>query len=130
MTTLQNPLATAGARTADPERRRRAPRYRCSAGIRLAWTSSFDQYIMGECVDVSRTGLRILISQPIPDRTCVSFKSDALALAGSGTVRFSRRHKGRYLVGLDFAGGLAWRPSQALDCPASRLPPLLSEAPT
>jgi hypothetical protein len=69
------------------ERRRRAVRYPCSGAIRLAWTSNFDKYAMGECVDISRTGLRMLISDPIPVRTSVCFKADCLAFGGSGTVR-------------------------------------------
>ena len=92
------------------ERRRRAVRYPCSGAIRLAWTSNFDKYAMGECVDISRTGLRMLISDPIPLRTSVCFKADCLAFGGSGTVRFCKRLKGRYVVGLDFSGGLTWRP--------------------
>src|ERR1022692_811498 len=107
------------------ERRRRAVRYPCSGAIRLAWTSNFDKYAMGECVDISRTGLRMLISDPIPVRTSVCFKADCLAFGGSGTVRFCKRLKGRrricpsifckrlkgrYVVGLDFSGGLTWRP--------------------
>jgi len=92
------------------ERRRRAVRYPCSGAIRLAWTSNFDKYAMGECVDISRTGLRMLISDPIPVRTNVCFKADCLAFGGSGTVRFCKRLKGRYVVGLDFSGGLTWRP--------------------
>jgi hypothetical protein len=89
--------------------RRRAIRYQCSADVRLAWTSNFDTYLAGKCVDISRTGFRILIAHPIPDRTCVSFKSDSLALAGSATVRFCKRQTGKYVIGLNFEGGVAWR---------------------
>jgi hypothetical protein len=90
------------------EKRRRSPRYPASAVMRVAWTNNFDKYAMGECVDISRTGVRLLISDPIPVRTRVSFKSDFLALSGSGTVRHYRRQNGKYMVGLEFAGGLKW----------------------
>ncbi len=90
------------------EKRRRSPRYPASAAIRLAWTSNFDKYAMGVCVDVSRTGVQLLISDPIPVRTRVCFKSDSLALSGSGTVRHYKRQNGKYVVGLEFAGGLKW----------------------
>jgi hypothetical protein len=53
----------------------------------------------------------MLISDPIPLRTSVCFKADCLAFGGSGTVRFCKRLKGRYVVGLDFSGGLTWRPT-------------------
>jgi hypothetical protein len=93
-----------------PERRRRAVRYPCSSAIRFAWTSNFDRYAIGDCVDISRNGLRMLSSEPIPVRTKVCFKSDSWAFGGSGTVRFCRMHKGKYVIGLDFAGGLTWQP--------------------
>ena len=90
------------------EKRRRSPRYPASAAIRLDWTSNFDKYAMGVCVDISRTGVRLLLSDPIPVRTTVCFKSDSLALSGSGTVRHYKRQNGKYMVGLEFGGGLKW----------------------
>lgn len=90
------------------EKRRRSPRHPTSAAIRLAWTSNFDKYAMGVCVDISRTGVRLVTSDPIPFRTTVSFKSEALALSGSGTVRHYKRQNGKYVIGLEFGGGLKW----------------------
>lgn len=63
---------------------------------------------MGVCMDISRTGVRLLISDPIPVQTTVSFKADSLALSGSGTVRHYKRQNGKYVVGLEFGGGLKW----------------------
>ncbi len=107
---LPGPIASPASVEVKDERRRRASRSECSVAIRLGWTSTFDKYAMGACVDISRTGLRMLISDPIPVGTKVSFKSDCLALGGSGTVRFCKRQTGKYMIGLDFAGGLQWRP--------------------
>jgi hypothetical protein len=90
------------------ERRRRAVRYPCSGAIPVAWTSNFDKYSMGECMDISRTGLRMLMSDPIPTRTSVCFKADCLAFGGSGTVRHCKKLKAKYIIGVDFAGGLQW----------------------
>ena len=109
---LPGPIASPASVEVRDERRRRASRSQCSVGIRLAWTCGFDKYAMGACVDISRTGLRMLISHPIPVGTKVSFKSDCLALGGSGTVRFCKRQTSKYMIGLDFAGGLQWRPAQ------------------
>lgn len=92
------------------ERRRRFPRQPCASDIRLAWTSHFDKYAMGKCTDVSRTGLQMIISYPIPIQTRICFKADSLLLNGSGTVRHCKRQKEQYIVGVDFAGGLQWRP--------------------
>jgi hypothetical protein len=50
----------------------------------------------------------MLISDPIPVLTKVCFKSDSLALSGSGTVRHCKKQKAKYIIGLEFAGGLQW----------------------
>jgi hypothetical protein len=116
-------LSKAPGAEIDPrDRRRRAVRYPCAADIRLAWSSNFDRYAVGECVNISRTGLGMVIAHPIPNRTNVSFKSECLALAGSASVRFCKKDKNKYVVGLDFAGGLAWRPTAANDCGAVNWP--------
>jgi len=101
-------IQTLGAGAELHKRRRRAVRYPCSGAIRVAWTSNFDRYVMGQCVDISRTGLRMLISDPIPTRTSVCFKVDCLAFGGSGTVRHCKKQKEKYMIGVDFAGGLQW----------------------
>jgi PilZ domain len=63
---------------------------------------------MGVCVDISQTGMRLLISDPIPVRTTVCFKSDSLELSGSGTVRHYKRQNAKYVIGLEFGEGLKW----------------------
>jgi len=47
-------------------------------------------------------------SDPIPTRTSVCFKADCLAFGGSGTVRHCKKQKAKYMIGVDFAGGLQW----------------------
>jgi hypothetical protein len=90
------------------EKRRRFLRHACSASVCISWTIGFDKYATGECLDISRIGLCTLVSEPIPVRTTVCFKSDSLALSGSGTVRHHKRQNGKYIVGLEFGGGLKW----------------------
>jgi PilZ domain len=107
-TAVQDVFRVSASANDTREKRRRSPRHPTSAAIRLAWTSNFDKYAMGVCVDISRTGVRIVTSDPIPVRTTVSFKSEALALSGSGTVRHYKRQNGKYVIGLEFGGGLKW----------------------
>jgi hypothetical protein len=63
---------------------------------------------MGECIDISRSGVRMQISDPIPALTKICFKSDSLALNGSGTVRHCKKQRAKYIIGIEFAGGLQW----------------------
>lgn len=91
------------------ERRRRAPRHQCSGRIRVSWTSGFDKFAAGECLEISRTGLRFATREPIPLMTRLCLKSESLDLAASGTVRHCKRNKGKYIVGVDFVGGFQYR---------------------
>ena len=92
------------------DRRRRAERVSRSAPIRLSWTQGYDKYGMGQCLNISRTGLAMLISEPLPVRGHVCFRSETLGLCGTASVRYCQSHKAKYLIGLDFAGGLQWDP--------------------
>ena len=90
------------------DKRRRAPRVARGAPIRLSWYQGFDKYGMGQCLNISRTGLGVLVAEPIPVRGQVCLRSESLGLSGSASVRYCQNHKAKYLVGLDFSGGLQW----------------------
>ena len=45
---------------------RRAPRVPKSARIRLSWNNGFDKYAVAGGLNISRTGLGMLVSEPIP----------------------------------------------------------------
>ncbi len=91
------------------ERRRRAPRFPQSAPIRLSWNQGFDKYAMAQCLNISRTGLGMLVSEPIPVMGHVCLRSEQLGLSGSASVRYCRHYQAKYLIGVDFVRGLQWR---------------------
>lgn len=90
------------------DKRHPGPRSVCAGAVRLSWTSGFDRYAIGECQDISQTGLRLLVPEPLPVSVRVCFWSDRLAFGGSGTVRHCKRQNGKYIIGLEFGGGLRW----------------------
>ena len=48
------------------ETRRRAPRVPKSGRIRLSCSNGFDKYAVADGLNISRTGLGMLVSEPIP----------------------------------------------------------------
>ena len=83
------------------------------ASIQLVWKdrAGLDRVLNGLTVDVSQNGMRVEVSSRIEERTYVSFRADALKLHGSASVRRCVRSGSKYLIGLEFSGGLQWQPS-------------------
>ena len=72
----------------------------------------------GECVDVSATGIKVKLDSQIPARTVVTVRARDLALHGSASVRSCNRVGARYIIGLEFVGGMRFQ-----------LPPVMTPAP-
>ena len=90
--------------------RRRYPRFPCSASIRISLSKAFEPGVSGECLEVCRNGLRLETAEAIPVSTEVSLRALSLGLTGRGIVRYCHLHDGKFQVGLEFTGGLYWRP--------------------
>ena len=105
------------------ERRRRAPRVPQSAPIRLSWTNGFDKYAEAQCLNISRTGLGMLVPEPIPVMGYVCLQSKQLGLSGSASVRYCKAYQAKYLVGIDFVRGLEWRSPQDGGAKPALFPP-------
>jgi hypothetical protein len=54
--------------------------------------------------------MRAEVSQPIDKQTYVSLQCAALGLQGTASVRTCTRKGAKYVVGLEFSGGLQWKP--------------------
>lgn len=68
----------------------------------------------GDCIDISAAGLKVKMDSQIPARTVVSVKSKELALHGSASVRSCTRTGVRFILGLEFVGGMKWRVPESL----------------
>jgi hypothetical protein len=55
-------------------------------------------------------GMRIEVPEPLEKQAYVTLRSNALSLHGRASVRSCTRQGTKYLVGLEFSGGLKWKP--------------------
>lgn len=80
--------------------------------VRVGWEDEqgHARVAYGRCFDISATGLGLEIEEALPVRGYVTFEVIPLGFRGTASVRFIRRKGLRNVVGLDFSGGLRWRP--------------------
>ena len=90
---------------------RRRTRHPAKGRIRLLCTAEDgrERIVNASIVNVSATGLQIQVENSLPVRTRVHCNEIGLGIAGSGSVRYCKPAKGRYLVGLEFTDGTGWR---------------------
>jgi hypothetical protein len=69
-----------------------------------------DQFVTGRSLDVSPSGMRVEVAAPIEKQTYVTVQCPALSLHGRASVRTCARKGVKYVVGLEFSGGLQWKP--------------------
>jgi hypothetical protein len=71
-----------------------------------------DKYINGKTLDISTSGMRVEVSDPIDRQTYVTLQCAALGLHGSASVRTCNRKGMKFVIGLEFSGGLKWKPKE------------------
>ena len=93
---------------------RRHSRSAKSALVHVAWKdrAGVDKWINGRTVDISESGIRIEVAEPIERHTYVALQSSALGLHGTASIRTCARKGMKYIVGLEFSGGLRWKPKE------------------
>lgn len=84
------------------EHRRLEERGLIAGPLRLTWTNSAGTafHVLGKCVDASRQGMKIEVSDPIPLLTSVGISVERIGFAGSASVRHIVRTGRKYTVGL------------------------------
>jgi hypothetical protein len=70
-------------------------------------------------VDVTQEGMRIELKDRIQEGTFVNFRAEALKLHGTASVRRCTRQGAKYLIGLQFTGGLKWKAEARAEEPGS-----------
>jgi hypothetical protein len=82
-----------------------------SAPTSIVWNDRMggDKFVNGRTVNVSQSGIRIEVPEPIEKQTYVTVQCLALGLHGRASVRSCARKGGKYLLGLEFSAGLQWR---------------------
>jgi hypothetical protein len=91
---------------------RRHARSGKSAPVQLIWKDrqGLDRFINGSIIDVSESGVRVELREPLEKQIYVTLQAVSLGLHGSASVRTCARKGMKYVVGLEFSGGLKWKP--------------------
>jgi len=90
--------------------RRRSRRDPLTASVPVLFGSSpeEEQLAHANILDVSATGARFRLMVPVPVGGWLMFNHHKVQISGRGTVRFCRRIKGGYEIGVEFSGGTGW----------------------
>ena len=89
---------------------RRHDRHPLPGRIKFHWNSSDGrmEQTMGECLDISKTGLRVRTERRIEPGLMVQVECAQFHIVGLANVRHCRAHGLKFVVGIEFAGGLIW----------------------
>lgn len=108
------------------ERRlRRHDRVAERVAVQVTWKdrNGNDQFLNGHTVDVAEEGIRIELKERIDEGTFVNFRAAALKLHGTASVRRCTRQGNKYMIGLQFAGGLRWKTKNSGEPPRNEPAP-------
>jgi PilZ domain len=96
-------------RKGDIRRHERVPQ---AVPVQVGWKDRLgnEKFANAEILDVSEAGMRVKVPESLAEHTFVTLRSDRLALHGRASVRSCVRRGAKYLVGLEFIGGLQWKP--------------------
>jgi len=90
---------------------RRHARAEKSAAVQIGWQDrGVDKFVNGRSLNVSPTGIRVEVSEPIDKQSYVTVQCPALGLHGRASVRTCARKGMKYVLGLEFSAGLQWKP--------------------
>jgi hypothetical protein len=91
---------------------RRHERVLQGAPVQVSWKDRLgnEKFANAEILDVSEAGIRVKVPESLAEHTLVTLRSERLALHGRASVRSCDRQGAKYLVGLEFIGGLSWKP--------------------
>lgn len=86
--------------------RRKEGRVQQGAEVRLSWDGGGEtKYAVTRTYDVSRSGIKVQLLEPIERNTFVRVQGETLKLSGTAVVRNCTRKGFKYWVGLEFSGG-------------------------
>jgi hypothetical protein len=91
---------------------RRHPRATISGQVQLSWTDRVGEqkFAYAKILDVSESGIRVELREALARQAYVSMRADQIGLQGTASVRSCVKKGGKYLAGLEFSGGLKWKP--------------------
>ena len=63
---------------------------------------------MGECLDISKTGMRVRTERRIEPGLMIRVECAQFSVVGLANVRHCRAQGLKFVVGIELAGGLRW----------------------
>jgi len=93
---------------------RRHGRAEKSSPLQIVWQdrTGADKYVQGKTLDISPSGMRVELAEPIERGVYVTVQCPALGVHGRASVRSCSRKGMKYILGLEFSGGLEWKPKE------------------
>ena len=95
---------------------RRQARVEIAVPVDMMWTDrqGHERFATARSVDVCESGIRLQVPEALPERSFVRLRADRIALAGTASVRTCTKKGTKFIVGLEFSGGMTWkRPAAA-----------------
>src|SRR3974390_832030 len=88
-----------------PQNLRRYARFPFLGTVRVSWQdlSGSPKFARGRCLDISASGIRIEVPEPIPLRSYVTVTAEKIGTTVNASVRHVARAAGKYLIGLEFS---------------------------
>ena len=96
------------------EHLRRHARAEKSSPVQIVWQdrTGADKYVNGKSLDVSSSGMRVEVAEPIDRGVYVTVQCAALDVHGRASVRNCNRKGLKFILGLEFSGGMEWKPRE------------------
>jgi len=91
---------------------RRHQRVKHESAVQVVWKDrdGTEKFTNGLLADISESGMRVRAEIAIDKGTYVGFRAGRLKLQGTGSVRSCTRQGSKFLLGVEFTGGLKWKP--------------------
>jgi hypothetical protein len=70
------------------------------------------KFAYAQILDVSESGMRVELREALARQSYVSLRADQIGLQGSASIRSCVKKGGKFFVGLEFSGGLKWKPKE------------------
>jgi PilZ domain-containing protein len=94
---------------------RRNKRKSVSTRAEVTWQDRLgnDKFVNARCFDISESGLRLEMPEALPVQSQISLRSIDLRLHGRAAVKHCTKHGTKFILGVEFVGGLRWKPTSA-----------------
>jgi hypothetical protein len=100
---------------------RRQERAEVVVEVDVMWTDrqGHERFATARAIDICESGIRMQVPEALPERSFVRLRADKIGLAGTASVRSCIKKGTKFLVGLEFSGGMRWKRPAAVKTQAA-----------